>query len=415
MPTKLFLSTFTMFLALCSQQLHAGNTDSRADGQPATPVAGESWLNHLHRSFGDTSMGKTGRLGPPPGNAPAQAGRWQLGLLTSSAQSTPLRGQDLYRLNCQACHGEAGQGAPAEIRSVIDPVRATSAALLMDRMKKRGMEISSASAAEMAKEARDALWKRLHEGGQDMPPFTQLSDNERRALLEYLKELAGVPGARQVSVNEPPARIGEMIVKSTCHICHDATGADPTPGQMELGAIPPLESLTTRTDELEFIRKVTSGAPVMMGTPSALHRGRMPVFYYLTREEAADAYIYLGSYPPSQFIAATPIVAAVQQDSGSATSTPTKPDRPVPSATRATLRKMLPSEGMPDGTITLALLALTAFVMAVVTAGVCFGAYELHRLGRNGDRHSAGSYTSSTLDAEMRELLAQEHELELYR
>ena len=29
-----------------------------------TPVAGESWLQHLHRSFDDTSMGKTGQLGP---------------------------------------------------------------------------------------------------------------------------------------------------------------------------------------------------------------------------------------------------------------------------------------------------------------------------------------------------------------
>lgn len=46
---------------------------------PVTAVAGESWLNHLHRSFGDTSMGKTGHLGPPqvkPGKKP-QAGEQQ--------------------------------------------------------------------------------------------------------------------------------------------------------------------------------------------------------------------------------------------------------------------------------------------------------------------------------------------------
>ena len=35
-----------------------------------TPVAGESWLTHLHRSFSDTSMGKTWDFRP----APAQAG-----------------------------------------------------------------------------------------------------------------------------------------------------------------------------------------------------------------------------------------------------------------------------------------------------------------------------------------------------
>jgi mono/diheme cytochrome c family protein len=303
-----------MSFVLVSTSLLAGAPDARNEAQPVTPVSGESWLNHLQRSFGDTSMGKTGRLGPPPGDSETQPARWQLGLLAPSGESTTMRGQDLFRLNCQSCHGEAGQGAPPEIRSVIDPVRGTVASLIVARMKQRGMEISSATAGEMAKEAQGALWKRLHEGGQDMPPFPQLNDTERLALLEYLKQLAKVPGAKQATVNVSSLKIGEMIVKSTCHICHDATGVNPPPGQMELGAIPPLETLTTRTDELEFIRKVTIGAPVMMGTPASLHRGRMPVFYYLTREEAADTYRYLSSYPPSQFGAATPTAVASQQN-----------------------------------------------------------------------------------------------------
>ena len=29
-----------------------------------------------------------------------------------------------------------------------------------------------------------------------------------------------------------------------------------------------------------------------------LHRGRMPVFYYLHDEEIAAAYVYLATYPP---------------------------------------------------------------------------------------------------------------------
>lgn len=33
---------------------------------PVTAVTGESWLNHLRRNFDETSMGKTGRLGPAP-------------------------------------------------------------------------------------------------------------------------------------------------------------------------------------------------------------------------------------------------------------------------------------------------------------------------------------------------------------
>src|SRR5215475_7688232 len=122
MPTKPLLAA-TICIALVSQSLRAGAPDTRADAQPVTTVTGESWLNHLHRSFGDTSMGKTGRLGPPPGDGEAQSARWRLGLLSPSKGSSSLQGQDLYRLNCQSCHGEAGQGAPSEIRSVIDPVR----------------------------------------------------------------------------------------------------------------------------------------------------------------------------------------------------------------------------------------------------------------------------------------------------
>ena len=45
---------------------------------PVTPVSGESWLVHLNRSFNETSMGKTGHLGP----ACARAGRDDLTVAT---------------------------------------------------------------------------------------------------------------------------------------------------------------------------------------------------------------------------------------------------------------------------------------------------------------------------------------------
>jgi hypothetical protein len=54
----------------------------------------------------------------------------------------------------------------------------------------------------------------------------------------------------------------------------------------------------TRVSLPEFVRKVTSGAPIIMGTPSASYRGRMPVFVYLSQDEAAAAYSYLLLYPP---------------------------------------------------------------------------------------------------------------------
>ncbi len=265
---------------------------------PVTEVSGESWLNHLARNFNDTSMGKTGRLGPS--EAGDEAPRFESQPLPVLAvQSVTVRGADLYRMNCRGCHGEYGFGAPPEINSVINPVRSTSVALVMERMKAVGMDVSPSTAADMASQSRKALLLRLHEGGQNMPPFPHLSEPEIRAIVAYLKQLAGVPGAQgeQVTLQISRVHIGEHIAKSTCHICHSAAGANPNAQQILDGAIPPLSSLTGRKDLSGFVTKVTQGAPVVMGTPPLVCRGRMPVFGYLTEDEAEDVYLYLTLYP----------------------------------------------------------------------------------------------------------------------
>jgi mono/diheme cytochrome c family protein len=272
-----------------------------------TAVEGESWVKHLHRSFNDSGMGKTWDLGPPPLMPGEDLPRWRLELAPSYAtQSVVLHGSDLYRLNCQGCHGRTGSGAPPEINSVINPVRATSVAIILERTKKTGQEMSRADAAELAKQAKVLILQRLHKGGEAMPPFPQLNEPEIRAIVAYLEKLSEVPGAErnQVAVKESPNRVGEHIVKSTCHICHSAAGPNPDPQQLYDGTIPPLSTLTTRTSLPEFVRKVTMGAPVVMGTPPLgyreSYRGRMPVFRYLSQEDAADAYLYLTFYPPHE-------------------------------------------------------------------------------------------------------------------
>ena len=166
-------------------------------GNPlVTPVVGESWLNHLNRPFGDTSMGKTWRLGPSPSSSEQDLPRDPAAALVGcTAQSATFHGADLYRLNCRGCHGEDGRGASPEINSVIDPVRATSARLVRERMEKVGMSVSAAHAAQLAQQAQAALLQRLHSGGKNMPPFPQLNETEIRSILAYLDQLAGVPGA----------------------------------------------------------------------------------------------------------------------------------------------------------------------------------------------------------------------------
>ena len=272
--------------------------------QVVTPVEGASWLEQRHRTFGLTSMGKSSGVYGPAASMPGDEQPPHPALQLSSkftGQTSRRYGADLYRLKCQACHGASGAGAPPEINSVIDPVRATSAKMYMDRMKKVGMDVSSKDASALAKQATSTLLARLHKGGTDMPsPNPDLTDAEVRSLFAYLRQLAGIPGAerQQVPVVEPPLRVGEHIVKSTCHICHGSVGHNPNPRELLEGQIPPLNSFTSRLGLNEFVTKVTVGSSVLEGSPVLAVRGHMPVFTYLSPDEAADAYLYLSLYPP---------------------------------------------------------------------------------------------------------------------
>ncbi len=305
-----YLTTIALWFVMASNLL--GQPVQKSEVQ-ATAVTGESWLSHLHRSFNETSMGKTGRLGPPE-SGPVSQGASLLSVvsLDSSERMVTLCGSDLYRLNCRGCHGESGLGAPPEINSLINPVRASSPLAVMERMKKVGMAMSRTEVNNLAKQSRDAVLERLHRGGQDMPAFPHLSEAEITSLMAYLMQLADVPGDKQIAVRTAQVRVGEHIVKSTCHVCHGADGPNPTPQQILDGQIPPLSTLTSRVSRDLFVRKVTRGAPVVMGTLRLTYRGRMPIFYYLSEEEAADVYLYLTLFPPGENSAADPVIAASQ-------------------------------------------------------------------------------------------------------
>ena len=370
---------------------------------PATPgdtvvtaVSGDSWLEHIHRSFGDTSMGKTGRLGPPAGEEASQP-LAQVGALPTT-QAVTLRGADLYRLNCQGCHGESGQGAPPEINSLINPLRATSVVLVVERMKKTGMDISYRDAATLAQQSSVALLDRLQKGGENMPAFQQLNRPEVGALLAYLKQLADTPGAKneQSNVRESQLRVGELIVKSTCHTCHSAVGPNPGPRELADGAIPPLSTLTRRKDQSEFIRKVTRGEPVLMGTPPELCRGRMPVFYYLSEQEAADVYLYLLHYPPTERdTPAAPLAAAtlvVRHTSGNGLNSP-----PPPSPATGEARQEREFTASPD-VLMLVWVAGTSFVLFAILGGLFFTIHIFKRLSAGSHRHGVKMRSTSAAD-----------------
>ena len=372
------------------------NPGKTADLLP-TAVAGESWLQHLRRSFDETSMGKTGRLGPPELSADDGLFRQLTASprqLVDQSKTVTLHGADLYRMNCQGCHGAEGAGVPPEINSVINPVRATSAVLVKERMKAAGADMSWADATTLARQSRAMLLDRLHHGGQDMPAFPHLDPAEVDALVAYLRQLAGVPGAERghLAVREQRVRIGEHITKSTCHVCHSAEGPNPSAAELYGGAIPPLGTLPLRVNQYEFVRKVTQGAPVLMGSPAQLLRGRMPVFYYLSAEEAEDVYLYLTNYLPQPYEALAAAgnsggAAELTQMQQGAQGTPfgevARPDKGQSQTAFAQTTSAQTTDGLGQDLIFALLLGLLASM--VLGLGFWFSVHELRRLSGDGE------------------------------
>jgi mono/diheme cytochrome c family protein len=261
-----------------------------------TAVVGDSWLRHLGIPFIVSNMGRVANWGPSPSVVP---GRRLSG--EGPDGNFLLSGADLYRLNCQSCHKADGSGVPPEINSLVGPVQATSSVMIRAQMKQRGVEIDSKTMNQLVSQSQASLRTRLQNGGVKMPPFGHLTPAEIAALLAYLEELAGVPGAeqKQIWLSEPSGRVGEHLVKGTCHICHEANGLGLAVGVATTESIPSLASLPVERFPYEVIRKVREGIsrPTPMMTSS---RGQMPVFSDLTPEEVAAAYAYLVRYPPQR-------------------------------------------------------------------------------------------------------------------
>jgi mono/diheme cytochrome c family protein len=261
--------------------------------EPAvSPVTGPSWLTKLGVTLSQTSIGRgSGQYGPtttPPPPPPAAL---------NVPATVRLGGADLYRLNCQACHGLTGGGAPPEVSSAVDPVRGASLEALRKQMKAQHQPEGAAEQRAQPARVRAAVLTRMHQGGQRMPSRAHLTDAELDLVFGHLTTLAGGKTAGKTEI-VGWARLGEHVVKGTCHICHDAVGARPGDARMMQGAIPSLQALLASATVADFVTKVHRGAPVTLPSIGLTHRGRMPVFDYLKNEEIAAAYMYLAANPP---------------------------------------------------------------------------------------------------------------------
>lgn len=263
-----------------------------------TPVEGPSTLHHLGLTIEESSMGWAGQWSPPLSSPRSAA--------DAATRSEPaggpfiLTGADLYRISCRACHKADGTGAPPEIRSLLGPVRSASIQWMTADMTARGRNLGPAFIRQLTTATEADLRARLRNGGHNMPAFGQISDQEYPVLRGYLDELADLPDAKPGprSIAERRDRVGELVVKGTCHICHDATQDAQRPTTVLSGVIPSLGSLPGRKTGGDFVHKVQQGAQVPLSAGGVMSRGRMPVFNYLTEEEIAAAYSYLMTYPP---------------------------------------------------------------------------------------------------------------------
>jgi mono/diheme cytochrome c family protein len=289
-------------------------SEARVREYPIPSGQGPSCLKHLGLSVSQTRMGQMGGTGALPANPhgnphPSSGGPLGPANLNSVIQrflSTfrsspekagavlnekfPVSGADLYRWNCQACHGPDGQGATPEINSVLGPVQGTSPVMTRKRLEARGLDVDDDMIQQVTELAEASLRDRFQHGGKNMPSFEYLRADEVEALFGYLEKLASVPPTKRdgLLVPESAARVGEHIVRGTCHVCHDATGPGSGHTAMAQGTIPSLASIPRDHSLSGVVHQVQYGS---CGTMRMTGGEMMPAYPYFTEEEIAAVYL----------------------------------------------------------------------------------------------------------------------------
>jgi len=272
---------------------------------PATATRGSSWLKHLGLRISQTHMGQMGGTQPASWSLRQEPEVTANNLRTGDVNSTKhhliadpdstaqqnhqilnrsfvLAGVDLYRLNCQSCHGLEGKGAPPEISSLITPVQGTSPAFVKKRMEARGTPVDDEFASQLADQAEAALRNQLKNGSETQPTKKWQREDEIEALIGYLQELAGVGSSKNANmlVRESAAHVGEHVVKGTCQICHT------------------LPNFSAAHSLSNVERQVQHGSTPMMKLMTVIGGSAMPAYPYFTEQEIAAAYYYLAEDAP---------------------------------------------------------------------------------------------------------------------
>jgi ubiquinol-cytochrome c reductase cytochrome c subunit len=199
-------------------------------------------------------------------------GRPAFALSEPSGQVTGGEGAALYQQSCAACHGEAGAGSANG--PSLNGVGAASA----DFMLRTGRMPLPAPGAPMVR--RDPLF----------------SDEQIRALVEYVASLGGGPEIPAVQVTGADLSKGRDLFITSCAACHGpGAGGDSVGGGV---VAPPLLGV----DPVTVGEAIRTGPGVMpvFGTGQISDEGLDEVAAYLVylREDAAPGGLTLGGSGP---------------------------------------------------------------------------------------------------------------------
>jgi cytochrome c oxidase cbb3-type subunit 3 len=159
----------------------------------------------------------TGAPPTPPGTPPGGRGRGAVFPAQQRAPGDPAliaRGKTLYEINCRACHGADLRGG-----DIGGPNLLRSQVVLNDQHGEQILPV-----------VRNG---RMNPGMPVMPPQPNLSDDDVKAIAEYIHSVAATmrgqgappPGAEvELNIVVGDANAGRAFFQSKCSTCHSATG-----------------------------------------------------------------------------------------------------------------------------------------------------------------------------------------------
>ena len=150
------------------------------------------------------------------------------------AGEVPIRGQELYQNKCAVCHGVEGKGdGPAAYLLFPKPRDLTGG-----RFKIR---------STMTLPTDDDLFRVITDGiaGTSMPAWAVLTEQDRWALVAYVKSLSPVlkaePAGEPVAIPKPPAQTRRLLAlgkkfytEAGCFDCHGTSGKGDGPAAATL-------------------------------------------------------------------------------------------------------------------------------------------------------------------------------------